>query len=250
MYFTNEGYRKFPTLTLSIGGNNVTFLADCGATTSVLTTTALPTLQRLSGRTCLTIGTSGHSVRDQYSVPLRCDFGDQMTKHSFIVSKKCPVNLMGRDVMCCFGIILYSTPNGVKVLRSGDPDHPFSSGVLTQMVKYSPLGLLCLWVAVAPKHTHTSLWWFDIICMHTQHSGRKLHETTRATLHCTCQQRIRQSLKRNGMRKVLKSERLTLTHIYWTKSVAAVAVTLSPAQSQVFQSMYPHVSLAKPASWK
>lgn len=39
--------------------------------------------------------------------------------------------------------------------------------------------------------------------------------------------------------EVVKPERLTLTHIYWTKSAAAAAaVTLSPAHSAVSHSLY------------
>lgn len=114
--YHDEGYRKFPVLTLSVGGHDVTFLVDSGATTSLSTTLALPFVPKLSGRNCLAMGSSGQACRDHYSVHIWCEMDYQVTKHSFVVSKNCPINLLGRDLMCSLGIILHSTPDGVEVL--------------------------------------------------------------------------------------------------------------------------------------
>lgn len=82
-----------------ISNHPVTFLVDSGATSSVLKTDALPHPPKNSGKKRLTMGSRGISVLESCSVPLSCELDDQMTKHSFIVSQNCPVNLMGRDLM-------------------------------------------------------------------------------------------------------------------------------------------------------
>lgn len=117
MYSNEKGYKKFPKLTLMISNHPVTFLVDSGATNSVIQTDALPHLPEKSGKTCLTIGSSGVPISENCSVPLKCELDDQMIKHSFLMSQNCPVNLMGRDLMCSFGIVLCSRPEGIKVLR-------------------------------------------------------------------------------------------------------------------------------------
>ena len=116
MYNNVKGCKIFPKLTLKISNHPVTFLVDSGATNSVIRTDALPHLPEKSGKTCLTVGSSGMPITESYSVPLKCELNDQMVRHSFLVSQNCPVNLMGRDLMCDFGIVLCSTPEGVKVL--------------------------------------------------------------------------------------------------------------------------------------
>lgn len=37
---------------------------------------------------------------EQYSVPLNVKIGDQRFQHEFIMSEVCPVNLLGRYLLC------------------------------------------------------------------------------------------------------------------------------------------------------
>lgn len=87
VYINIEGYMKFPRLILMISNHPVTFLVDSGATSSVLRTDALPHPPERSGRTCLTLGSSGVPILENCSGPLRCELDDQMTKHSFLCHK-------------------------------------------------------------------------------------------------------------------------------------------------------------------
>lgn len=48
----------------------------------------------------------------------------------------------------------------------------------------------------------------------------------------------------------INTEKLTLMHVYWTKKVTAVSVSLTPSQNKVFHGSTPHISLAKPAGWR
>lgn len=118
MYSDNNGYKKFPELTLMISKHPVKFLVDSGATNSVLRVDALPQHPKKSGRTCVTIGSSGVPTTENCSVPLRCELDNRVIKHSFLVSQNCPVNLLGRDLMCRFNIVLNSTLDGVEVSRN------------------------------------------------------------------------------------------------------------------------------------
>lgn len=118
MYSSSKNYKKFPELTLMVSNHPVKFLVDSGATNSVLRIDALPQHPEKSGKTCVTIGSSGVPTTESCSVPLRCKLDDQVIKHSFLVSQNCPANLMGRDLMCRFSIILNSTPDGIEVLRN------------------------------------------------------------------------------------------------------------------------------------
>ncbi|XP_035515190.1 uncharacterized protein LOC118326328, partial [Morone saxatilis] len=244
--YHDESYRKFPTLTLSVSGHDVTFLVDSGATSSVLTASALPFAPKLSGRTCLTVGASGKACRDSYSAPIRCELDDQMIKHSFIVSKNCPINLLGRDLMCRFGIILHSTPDGVKVLKQSNPDYPFT----TQMFEHSPFDLLYVyeWQLLHNTLSHTPDELTSFAHTHSTQAGSFM---TPQRLHCTAHvsEGKDTDFEKDWYAEVEELEELSLTHIYWTKSVAVVSVALSAAQDQIFQNKTPHISLAKPATW-
>lgn len=131
MYFGSKGYKRFPELTLLISNYPVKFLVDSGATNSVLRAGALPCDPKKSGKTCVTIGSSGVPIIEDYSVPLKCKLEDQIIKHSFLLSQSCPINLMGRDLMCKFGIVLHSAPEGISVSRQAQEP-------LYQMIKGGP----------------------------------------------------------------------------------------------------------------
>lgn len=67
------------------------------------------------------------SVVKRYTVPLLCwDNIEGDFKHSFLLSKHCPINLMGRDFIVLLGIVLISTPQGIVVTRISK-QHLFSN---------------------------------------------------------------------------------------------------------------------------
>ncbi|XP_056266292.1 uncharacterized protein LOC130190746 isoform X2 [Pseudoliparis swirei] len=215
---------------------------DSGATNSVLRTDSLPSAPKKSGRKSFTVGASGVPVLESCSVPLKCELDDQMIKHSFLVSENCPVNLMGRDLMCFFGIRLVSTEEGIKVLKRAELP-------LFQMMNYNPNPLLYAyeWELMldhgAPK-TH------DLISFARTHStaaGNYMQP-----LHCTSHVSVGPDriYEEAWYDQQVETESLDLKHVYWSEEAAAVSVSLSPSQGKLFLGTTPHVSLAKPSHWK
>lgn len=69
MYSDKEtGYKKLPELTLTIGGQSVTFLVDTGATLSVLKSSALSKPPKKNGRQCRMVGAGDTPVMDPYTI--------------------------------------------------------------------------------------------------------------------------------------------------------------------------------------
>ena len=102
------------------------FLVDSEATHSVLKASELTVKPTLSGNYMHSIGSSGQTIKENITVPLKCE--DELNanfKHGFLLSKVCPVNLMGRDLMCKLGLCLISTPEGVKVRRLSELEPHF-----------------------------------------------------------------------------------------------------------------------------
>ena len=63
-----------------------------------------------------TLSASSQVVKEKITSPIVCVTPDGFSfKHSFLLSELCPINLMGRDLMFKLGIILISTPEGVRV---------------------------------------------------------------------------------------------------------------------------------------
>ncbi|MEQ2223577.1 hypothetical protein ILYODFUR_038084 [Ilyodon furcidens] len=67
------------------------------------------------------LSASGQTTREHVTKPIACVTPDGFTfKHCFLLSSLCPVNLMGRHLMSKLGIILMSTPEGVRVSTQAD----------------------------------------------------------------------------------------------------------------------------------
>lgn len=116
-------------------GKKITFLADSGATLSLIRAEELPQCKK-SGRYIHSIGAAGTKKREPLTIPLTCiDYGDEtctsqkQIKHSFVLSEVCPMNLLGRDLLLALGMNLISTPDGLIVARS------LSSSALAQIPK-------------------------------------------------------------------------------------------------------------------
>lgn len=80
------------------------------------------------------VGASGTAVKEHFTVPHPCkDPDDVKTKHSFLLSNHCPINLLGKDLMIALEIFILSTVEGLKIIKT--------ETIFNQMVNvnYSPL---------------------------------------------------------------------------------------------------------------
>lgn len=108
---------KFPEYTLMINGQQIKFLVDSGATYSVVKTSSLMSVPKLSGRFTHSLAASGVTNKEYFTSPLRCSDSEGYSfKHSFLYSPVCPVDLIGRDLMCKLGLCLISTADGLHVV--------------------------------------------------------------------------------------------------------------------------------------
>ncbi len=79
-------FKKFPQHTLTISEQNVVFLVDSGATHSVIKDLELTTKPKLSGDYVHSVGSSGHTIRENITIPLECEDGPNTTfKHAFLL---------------------------------------------------------------------------------------------------------------------------------------------------------------------
>lgn len=113
---------KMPQYVLTIQGFQICFLVDSGATHSIIKKGAFPYRAGvcLSGNYVNSIGASGRIVKERFTVPLRCTDSTKTFKHAFLLSDCCPVNLLGRDLMCRLSVSLVSTPEGVETVKTSD----------------------------------------------------------------------------------------------------------------------------------
>jgi len=60
-------------------------------------------------------------MKEKLTIPLCCVTQQgQSVKHAFLLSELCPINLLGRDLMCRLSICLISTPDGLQVVNVTD----------------------------------------------------------------------------------------------------------------------------------
>ncbi len=75
-------------------------------------------IPKLSGNFVWSTSASGHTVKEDFTVPLRCeDENGTSFKHCFLLSQSCPQNLLGRDLMCKLGVCLLASPDGIQVAQ-------------------------------------------------------------------------------------------------------------------------------------
>uniref|UniRef100_A0AAQ6ITR9 ribonuclease H n=2 Tax=Anabas testudineus TaxID=64144 RepID=A0AAQ6ITR9_ANATE len=99
---------------LTIQGKSVMFLVDSGAEISVIQSKIFPSAPKTTNY-LKTIGASGVPGFEPLSEPLTVCFGDYIGEHVFLISDVCPVNLMGRDLMCALSLEVQCEPTGIKV---------------------------------------------------------------------------------------------------------------------------------------
>ena len=87
---------------VQFGGQKVPFMVDTGATVSTINT--LGEGVKLSSRSLSTVGFLGVTEKQKYTVPQTMRFGTQILTHQLLYAPKCPVNLLGHDLLTKLGI--------------------------------------------------------------------------------------------------------------------------------------------------
>ncbi|XP_062255780.1 protein NYNRIN-like [Platichthys flesus] len=249
-----------PTHTLTVLGKDITFLVDSGATHSVIKSNMFETPPKMSGRFVRSVGASGSTVVEKFTTPLICsDSGTGKFKCSFLLSSCCPINLMGRDVMCLMGISLISTPSGVVVVRTADLDQP----QIYTCIKYNADSLLYAYEWKLCSSVVTSINTDLVDKAHSVTLGTDTTYMHPEDLHCIAHihEGKDSGFEKRWFRESCVREKLTLSCMFWNEHRCAVSVILSkpeyksPSQflhrySEV-ASLYdvpdshPHVSLSK-----
>nr|XP_040024957.1 uncharacterized protein LOC120812808 [Gasterosteus aculeatus aculeatus] len=217
----------------------MTFLVDSGATHSVIQEKYFPN-QKMSGLYVYSQGASGLTVTEKFTAPMTSVHSDETdlnpdikVKHSFLLSSLSPINLMGRDLMCTYGICLTSSPDGLKVVRRR---------AALQMVQKAPSNPLFVYQ-----------WWIPI------DDARRLSQAGEARvspyadrmnpehLHCTTY--VSEGPDGSSEETFFEAlnDAIACSTLYWSTCKPAVSISLSPTQKELFQvpSSHPHVSLSK-----
>ncbi|XP_034399434.1 uncharacterized protein LOC117737514 isoform X3 [Cyclopterus lumpus] len=232
-------FKDMPTAMVEIQGKQLSFLVDSGATHSVIQQKHFPN-QKLSGRHVYSQGASGLTVVENFTTPMTSTHTDSTdaepditTKHSFLLSSLCPINLMGRDLMCSFGISLISTPTGLRVVRQR---------IVTQMVKSTlcdPLFVYQWWIPVDAL-THLSRLTAERVqagaqCMASSH------------LHCTAHVSHEPDKSYEQLFLQDLNDYIQCSTLFWSTFKSAVSVSLTSSQQPLFQvpGSFPHISLSK-----
>ena len=89
-----------------VAGKRISFIVDTGATFSLSTS-----YSGLTQDSELTIkGVSGVPLRPKIRPPLLCQFGKSTLIHTFLIMPKCPVALLGRQLLSKLGIFITILP--------------------------------------------------------------------------------------------------------------------------------------------
>ncbi|XP_046891656.1 uncharacterized protein LOC124477723 [Hypomesus transpacificus] len=104
-------------VTCMIDGEKVELMVDTGAAVSCLNN--LKGTTPLSSKTIRTVGYSGQSEEQRYTQPLITTVGSQTLTHSFLHAPKCPMNLMGRDLLLKIGVTITCSTKGLALYMPG-----------------------------------------------------------------------------------------------------------------------------------
>lgn len=116
-----------PIVKLQINGEERELLIDTGATASCLTGKGSKPLP-MSNSYLRTVGFSGKTETQHYTVPLETVIGKQTVKHQYLKAPKCPVNLMGRDLLIKLGAEIVCTCDGIRVKFGGKTTTTYRHG--------------------------------------------------------------------------------------------------------------------------
>ncbi|CDQ67332.1 unnamed protein product [Oncorhynchus mykiss] len=233
-----------PFLTLAVMGQRITFLCDTGACRTAICSEDAPQGIHPSGHKIIVRSASGHHCVERLSTPitLRHEMTEGEATVPVLISKLCPVNLLGRDVMKLLNITITPTDKGMKaqvvknnmvICGEGDPHYWYSQDLLRGGLTDIPKALMELTddvksgpTKMSPDDLHCTLWY-------NRHPGPDL-VYERALLRTT-------------------ERTIGLKWLYYDSTHAAVEVEL-PTHIQVLyrEKWSPHVALAKEPSgqWK
>ena len=68
------------------------FLVDSGATHSVIRNSELTTKPKLSGDYVYSVGSSGQTIRENITLPLKCTDESNSFTHPFLLFNVCPID--------------------------------------------------------------------------------------------------------------------------------------------------------------
>ena len=91
-----------PSEQLYVAGRSKNFLADTGATYSVLTFYS----GAFSSQTCTILDATGKATTKRFTRACLCCWDGQIFSHQFLVVPECPTPLLGRDILTKLGTTL------------------------------------------------------------------------------------------------------------------------------------------------
>lgn len=235
VHFDKATIDNMPMYDLTVGGKRISFIVDSGATVSVIRHSDCPNL-KFSGRHMYTLSASGEIVKEQFTKPVSCSDGGSHTKHSFLLSSHCPINLLARDLMRTLGISLISTGEGIQVVKTADlflytssPSPP--ADLFVYQWKLTDLQIASSILGAA----------HDFV---TDKTSDFMHD---ADLHCTVHTSLGPDDEFSHTWGASEIDFLHLTYIYWNATHAFVSVALTQTQHKLFSNNMstPHIPLAK-----
>lgn len=105
-----------PYLTLTVMGKIIKFLCDTGACRTAICADDAPPRIQSNGEKIIVRSASGHQFMERLSAPviLKHESSGGEATVPVLVSKLCPVNLLGRDVMTKLNVAVTPTERGMK----------------------------------------------------------------------------------------------------------------------------------------
>ena len=160
-----------------------------------------------------------------------------------MLSSCCPINLMGRDVMCLLDIFIVSTPSGVIVVRTADLDPPQTY----MCIKCNAASLLYAYEWELCSSVVTSINTDLVDKARSVRLGTDTRYIHPEALHCTAHKHKGRDayFEKRGFRESCVKENLTLSCMFWNEHRCAVSVILlkpekesSSVPSQMFRGCF------------
>ncbi|KAJ1181822.1 hypothetical protein NDU88_007021 [Pleurodeles waltl] len=109
MMKVSETLEEIPMFLIKVGGKEIDFLIDSGATISAVRNKLGPS----SGKTVTTVAVNGMLIHEELSEPLPVSVEDFAMTHRFLLSPDAPINLLERDLLSKLHATLYFSQNGI-----------------------------------------------------------------------------------------------------------------------------------------
>nr|XP_021323222.1 uncharacterized protein LOC110438058 [Danio rerio] len=215
----------------------VEFLADSGASISCIRPCDLQCEIPLTNKFHKSLSGSGHTVVERFTAPLTCETeGGKIFRHAFVCSPKCPVPILGRNILCKLNLILTADSTGVRVIEGEE--------------------FCCLQIeSQAPKWAYEWLVenneWANSICKLAEERVKPFDRDilSPGELHCTSHVVTdRDAEFEKAWFEANVNETLILEKMYWKDSLCAVSVSLSEKQRSIYlmsAQAVPHISVCK-----